>query len=353
MVVQRARLCIVSREPFPSSYFATVLTSRIGHEDGLEIIVDRRRREPSRLSDPTKDRRRRPHVDVALAVNGFAIIAADDQTQSIDRLEADDNDRQRFEDVGSYLHRQPSALIPRLVGALSAVALAALAVWLAGHWDGPSRLNQPLADSLGRNESPLPVSPTVEESADSAPLSAAEVGPDSPRDADRITPRPRETPDASGVSGASSEDASSLTSPPLNEVRPAPKEPSSSPDRTTRAARSTSSRSVSPPGAPTAKAESAQVAGSPRAELVGEPISRGWGDSYAVRLRDPAGQPVVDASVHIVASMADGTVENVAMGALAEPGTYRGTVPTNRSKPVELRVRVITGGEPVEVPISR
>ena len=62
---------------------------------------------------------------------------------------------------------------------------------------------------------------------------------------------------------------------------------------------------------------------------------------------------MVDASVHIVASMADGSVEDVAMGALAEPGTYRGTVPTNRSTPVELRVRVITGGEPVEVPISR
>ena len=329
MVVQRARLCIVSREPFPGSYFSTILTSKLGHEDGLEIIVDRRRREPSRLSDPNKDRRRRPHVDVALAVNGFAIIAADDQTQPIDRVEADDQDRQRFEDVGSYLHRQPSALIPRLVGALSALTLAALAVWLAGHWNGPSRQS---------TESPLPVSPTVEESADSAPLSAAEVAstrPDSPRDDDRITPRPRETSDASGVPGA------------------ALKEPSPSPNDTARAAPSASSRSVSPRGATTAKTESAPLAGSPRAELVGEPVSRGWGDSYAVRLQDPSGQPVVDASVHIVASMADGTVEDVAMGALAEPGTYRGTVPTNRSTPVELRVRVITGGEPVEVPISR
>jgi len=320
------------------------------------------------VSDPNKDRRRRHHVDVALAVNGFAIIAADDQTQPIDRVEADDQDRQRFEDVGSYLHRQPSALIPRLVGALSAVTLAALAVWLAGHWNVPSRSNQPLADSLARNESPVPVSPTVEESAvaatspsarpDSAPLSAAEVAstrPDSPRDADRITPKPRETSDASKVPVAASQDAgsaSSQTSAAPSEVRPAPKELSSSANRAAPEGR-TSSRSGSPPGATTAKAESAHVAGSPRAELVGEPISRGWGDSYAVRLRDPAGQPVVDASVHIVASMADGSVEDVAMGALAEPGTYRGTVPTNRSTPVELRVRVITGGEPVEVPISR
>ena len=53
-------------------------------------------------------------------------------------------------------------------------------------------------------------------------------------------------------------------------------------------------------------------------------------------------------------AMADGTVEDVAMGALAEPGTYRGTVPTNRSTPVELRVRVATGGGgSVDVPLSR
>ena len=110
---------------------------------------------------------------------------------------------------------------------------------------------------------------------------------------------------------------------------------------------------VSPPDA-TAKAESTQLAGSPRAELVGEPTSRGWGDSYTVRVLDPAGRPLPDASVKLIASMADGTVEDVAMGALAEPGTYRGTVPTNRSTPVELRVRVATGGGgSVDVPLSR
>jgi hypothetical protein len=49
--------------------------------------------------------------------------------------------------------------------------------------------------------------------------------------------------------------------------------------------------------------------------------------------------------------MADGTVENIAMGALPEPGTYRGTVPTGRSTPVDLRVRVSTGDKFVEVPV--
>ena len=68
---------------------------------------------------------------------------------------------------------------------------------------------------------------------------------------------------------------------------------------------------------------------------------------------DSAGEPLLNASVEIVASMADGTVENVAMGALTEPGTYRGTVPTNRSTPADLKVRVTSGGESVEVPLGR
>ena len=101
----------------------------------------------------------------------------------------------------------------------------------------------------------------------------------------------------------------------------------------------------------TSKATSKQVGASPRAELVGEPVSRGWGDSYTVRVLDSAGRPTVDAIVLLVARMADGTVENIAMGALTEPGTYRGTVPTNRSTPVDLRVRVTTDGGFVEIPV--
>jgi hypothetical protein len=88
------------------------------------------------------------------------------------------------------------------------------------------------------------------------------------------------------------------------------------------------------------------------AELVRKPISRGSGDSYAVRLLDPAGQPVVVAEVVLVAQMADGTVQNIAMGALPEPGTYRATVPTDRSTPVDLHVRVATGDKLVDVPVG-
>ena len=115
--------------------------------------------------------------------------------------------------------------------------------------------------------------------------------------------------------------------------------------------RSSQVAGVPPPGAATSKATSTQVVDPQRAELVGAPVSRGWGDSYAVRVRDSAGRPMVDANVLLVARMADGTEENVAMGALTEPGTYRGTVPTNRSTPVDLRVRVMTDGGFVEIPV--
>ena len=82
-----------------------------------------------------------------------------------------------------------------------------------------------------------------------------------------------------------------------------------------------------------------------RAELVGGPVSRGWGNSYAVRLLSPAGAPMKVSGVVLVAHMADRSVEEIAMGALPEPGIYRGTVPTGRSTPVDLRVRVRTSGD--------
>jgi hypothetical protein len=83
------------------------------------------------------------------------------------------------------------------------------------------------------------------------------------------------------------------------------------------------------------------------------PVSRGWGDSYVVRLLDPAGRPMVAFEILLVAQMADGTVEKSPMGALPERGTYRATVPTSRSTPVDLRIRVSTGEKFVEVPVRR
>ena len=91
----------------------------------------------------------------------------------------------------------------------------------------------------------------------------------------------------------------------------------------------------------------------PRAELVSEPRSVGWGDSYAVRLLNSAGQPMVVSEIVLIARMEDGTVEKIAMGALPERGIYRATVPTRQSAPITLRVRVSYGEQRVEIPVRR
>jgi len=91
----------------------------------------------------------------------------------------------------------------------------------------------------------------------------------------------------------------------------------------------------------------------PRAELARKPQSVGWGDSYAVRLSTSSGRPIVVSRILLVAHMADGTVENVAMGALPQRGIYRATVPTRRSAPISLQVRVSYGEKWVEIPVKR
>jgi hypothetical protein len=371
MAVQRARVCIVSREPFQSAHFVAALHSTLGLEDDLEIIVDRRHSESSGWLHLKDDRRRLSEVDVELKANGFAIVPAVDWTDRIDRSRVDGDDR-KLEDIRGYLRRRSGPLIPKLIGVFGGVTVAASAALLAGHFNGPSRSSQATGSlrvepdqppgqsnaSLNpvpaRREEPFVPAPSLPARADSAPSSEAggATRSDSPRDADRITPRPREATDSHVAAAAPKEADGTPGQTGLPPASPAPKETSAPPRATQSAApRATHDAAVSPPGGPTAKAT--RVEKSYRAELVGEPSSRGWGDSYAVRVQDSSGAALLDASVELIARMEDGSVENVAMGALTEPGTYRGTVPTNHSTPVDLKLRVTSGGESVEVPLNR
>jgi hypothetical protein len=90
-----------------------------------------------------------------------------------------------------------------------------------------------------------------------------------------------------------------------------------------------------------------------RAELAREVRSVGWGNSYAVRLLTSSGEPLVASEIVLVARRGDGTVENVAMGALPERGVYRATLATGRSAPISLQVRVRHGEQSVKIPVSR
>jgi hypothetical protein len=119
--------------------------------------------------------------------------------------------------------------------------------------------------------------------------------------------------------------------------------------RATRTSKGATTASKPKAAAPKGKAAPPRFAGSPRAELAREPVSIGWGESYAVRLLNPAGQPMAGADVWLVARRADGTVEGIPMGALPELGTYRATVPTRPSAPVDLQVRFRIGEKRVEV----
>ncbi len=94
---------------------------------------------------------------------------------------------------------------------------------------------------------------------------------------------------------------------------------------------------------------SPRFAGLPRVELSREPGTPAG--AYAVRVLDPAGKPLGDAEVLLLARMPDGTVENVRMDFSPDQGTYRGAL-TAHSAPVDLRVRVITGDKRLEIPLG-
>jgi hypothetical protein len=401
MAIQPARLCIISREPLQSGHFIAALRAVLGPEDLVEIIIDRRHGGSSGEAGPTEDRRRQSQVALTLEINGFAIVPAsvdarEDRTwrprpsllrpdvppieraspvletppierffpierfPSVERLSPVDDEDEKLESLASFERGRPRTLMPALLGVLIGVTLIALVLLLTGQLSGQSRLSHLLTDPRrGAPERP-PDPPVV---AETPPPARPES--ESP---------PRETNGPSEVTGTASQEpsippketstSSRGASAPANKTGAPPQAGTGRDARDARPGRGATARpgpsasprssqvaGVPPRGAATSKATSTPVVAPQRAELVGSPVSRGWGDSYAVRVLDSAGRPMVDASVLLVARMADGTVENVAMGALTEPGTYRGTVPTNRSTPVDLQVRVTTDGGSVEIPV--
>jgi len=387
MAAQPARLCIISREPLQSAHFIAALQASLGPDDLLEIIFDRRHGGASGKADLTEDRRRQHKVAIALAVNGFAIVPTpgdppEDRTwrprpsllsldlPPIERASpllgippieqssaVDDDEDQGPERIANSQRRRPRTRIPKLFGLLIGVTLIALVLLLAGQLSGQSRLSQLLTDPLrGRPERP-PSQPVVAEAPpaarpDSETNAASEVAGTASQEPSTA---PNET--STATRGASAPADETGAPPHAGTGKDAPDARSGlAPGATGRQGPSAPPRSsrvagVPSPDAAASQATSTQVVEAQHAELVGAPISRGWGDSYAVRVLDSAGQPMVGAGVFLLARMADGTVENIPMGALTERGTYRGTVPTSRSTPVDFRVRVTTGGRSVEIPV--
>jgi hypothetical protein len=327
-----------------------------------------------------------------------------------ERLSPEDGEGDERLESSRGFRRSWSGVIPELIGVLSGVTLAALVLSLAGQFMGRNLISELFTGppSSGPGQPPGPTNerftsarlPTVteeflasetrpsraatppsarpnnESSAVGGPASTKSV---SPRDADRPTPGeksgPSKTTDSSSREpGATSRENSAPPKETSASLRSAstPADEAGAPagagagqgasiDRTRSSAAVRPSPSAPAPSNPVASAPSPAatssaappLAGSHRAELVRGPVSRGWGDSYVVRLLDPAGRPMVAFEILLVAQMADGTVEKSPMGALPERGTYRATVPTSRSTPVDLRIRVSTGEKFVEVPVRR
>lgn len=101
------------------------------------------------------------------------------------------------------------------------------------------------------------------------------------------------------------------------------------------------------------RGEASRFPGLPGVKLERKPLptAEGQAESYVVRLSDPAGRPLAGADVLLLADMADGTVENVMLGAGSEPGTYTGMSQSGRSVPVDFRLRVSTSDKRIEIPL--
>jgi hypothetical protein len=371
------RLCIVSRERLRSGAFIAALQTSFGPEQDVQVIADRRHVGLSGGPVLKEDRRRQPQVDLELEANGFAIVPVSVEPTGeraslvplfpFERLPpADSEDDERLASMRSFRHRWSGPVVLRLIGVLIGVTLTAFALSLAGQFIGhnpitvrstgplPSDKDQPSGQTSQRvisaqlptvtqqssapeNRPGLAETPPATRASDKSSSAGATANTKSasPRDADQLTPGRRET------------------NGPSKGTDSAPREPSSATLRSSTKAGAPSDQVASAP-LPAAKSQAAPLfLGKHRAELVRGPVSQGWGDSYTVRLLDPAGRPMVVLVVSLMARMADGAVENIAMGALPERGTYRATVPTGRSTPVDLRVRVNTGERFVEIPVSQ
>jgi hypothetical protein len=353
---QPRRLCIISSDDLLRSeeFIAALGASlRVRPQEPLEIVMDRRH-SGSWMESCLQDRRRQPRVDLALASKGFAIVPApvnyeEDRPPALSREEA--KDRERLEDILSFRRRRSRRLLPRLGAAFPqgfqmppkivepirtlpiltkllavsiGVMLATFALSPAGQNLGKrftGRLFEDAPPTSGRQAAP-PIAAQL-------PSALAQVP------ADDKTPTVPVTQPAAGAPAASKE-----TSPPPKAADTTPRGPGT---------RSRPRAATKETGTP--KATPAPFAGSPRAELARAPVSVARGESYAVRLLNPAGQPVAGSDVWLVARRADGTVESIPMGALPELGTYRATVPTRRSAPINLQVRLRIGERRVEIPV--
>ena len=451
MADQTRRLCIVSRDRLDGRDFLAAVQASVQPEDYLEVIVDRRRGEPSSQWHGANDRRKRPHVDLALQESGVAIVPAATPADERRREPAsrgpsprDRTSGQRFEDrlvdgeisqedrsawpAGDpFSQRAPSRFASRVVTApddfrpepyessldddterlkairgfskrlrqeehpprsrlpwiiaVLAIAVALVAALIALSPLGNS-LKQAFKQSLAARRS-SETSRTASEASRSAsetprasssrapsatpratePAAGGEPSPVPSRDTNATSSRDnRELAAANSAPAAGRRAGSSVNEPSAESAPAAPQtsdgttagrrpRPSVSEPAPRRAALPPAPEPVVPPLESTGR-----LMTSPRfPDLPRVDVSRESGSPngiYSARIVDPAGRPLTDADVLLLARMSDGTVENVMMQFSPDRGVYRGALPATRSSIVYLRLRVITGNKRIEIPVE-
>jgi hypothetical protein len=445
---QTRRLCIVSRDRLDGRDFLAAVQASVQPEDYLEVIVDRRRGEPSSQWHGANDRRKRPHVDLALLESGVAIVPAatpaDDRRREPASRGPSPRDRtsgQRFEDrlvdgeipqedwsaspardpfsqrassrfasrvvtapddyrpepyessldddterlkairgFSQRLRREehpPRSRLPWIIAVL-AIAVALVAALIALSPLGNS-LKQAFKQSLAvrrssetsrtASEASRTASETPPASSSRAPsatpratepAAGGEPSPVPSRDTNATSPRDNRELAAANSGPAAGRRAGSSVNEPSTESAPAAPQtsdgttggrrprPSVSEPAPRRAALPPAPEPVVPPSESTGR-----LMTSPRfPDLPRVDVSRESGGIYSARIVDPAGRPLTDADVLLLARMSDGTVENVMMQFSPDRGVYRGALPATRSSIVYLRLRVITGNKRIEIPVE-
>jgi hypothetical protein len=287
-----------------------------------------------------------------------------------------DDDEQRLEAIRSFKRERSTNLVPWLIAVLAAVAAAAFILSPTGHalkqtvaqrmstdaTSSSSATGSSNAPATAPPSSPAPQAraPVVADKPPAGDAPARAPATEAPQ-VDRPLRGPASPPEPAPPRQAARIDPSRDAGAPTFESNGSPGS-STAPgaarrSRATETARPSTSTPVQrqtavappPPSEPVSRSVSPRFAGLPRVELSREAGSSGG--TYSARIVDPAGKPLPDAEVLLLARMPDGTVENVRMDFYPDRGTYRGSLPT-ASSPVDIRVRVITGDKRVEIPLG-
>jgi Double zinc ribbon len=180
------RLCIVSRDRPLTGEFLKTLETSLDPDDELEVILDRRRANPSveatpdAAAQPSVDRRRHLHVDSRLKIDGFAIVLAPAtgprahrtprslllQEEPMERASPEDlEEEELLERVRNFKRkgaaRLATSILAGLVGAVVVLVVLSALVKTLVSWVRPEALsvsaNPAIVQSSGLPEASSPV----------------------------------------------------------------------------------------------------------------------------------------------------------------------------------------------------